>query len=609
VTSPRWLGLVAAIVLVGTAGVWMAGLRDSRATAGLSARQTRSRALRQVSPDPTLAGPGSPSPDGALLSYTDPETGDLAIHEIATGRRWRVTDNGDTQPSPGYAETSRFTAGGTRLLYLWFTTAADNTSTGDTEIRTIPVTGGEATTVWRDPDRAHVRLHHWAGDDRLVLVNRWLDDARSELAVIDTEAGTLRASLAVGTSSPNGASLSPDASLIVFDRPNPETRLRDIYIAAVGVPGDAPLIRDASSDHSPMWTRDGRFVLFLSDRSGPTGLWAQRVDGTRAVGPPLRVEPNLGWSFPMGETADGAYFFRRRMGTRDVYTVALDESGAVSGDPVRVGSEAIGNNGGSEWSPDGRSLTFFRVRDDRWSLVIKDVGSDREREIADPHMVGIGRPRWEPDGRSILLKANYRDKVGVYRLDLGTGSVSMVLPRQIGHYELLPGTRAILYNTRARELSRFDMDTGRTTVAHHIEAPWFATGIAVSRDGQQVAYSASAGRAATSLRLAGLNAPEVGREIFVVPPDEYIEAYAFTPDGTEVLIKRARRDPKPLESDNSRVWAVNVHTGQSRLIGLDIDGLNQMRLSPDGRQLSFNAGWPKQEVWVLEHFLESLTDR
>jgi len=153
------------------------------------------------------------------------------------------------------------------------------------------------------------------------------------------------------------------------------------------------------------------------------------------------------------------------------------------------------------------------------------------------------------------------------------------------------------------------MDTGRTTVAHHIEAPWFATGIAVSRDGQQVAYSASAGRAATSLRLAGLNAPEVGREILVVPPDEYIEAYAFTPDGTEVLIKRARRDPKPLESDNSRVWAVNVHTGQSRLIGLDIDGLNQMRLSPDGRQLSFNAGWPKQEVWVLEHFLESLTDR
>ena len=52
-----------------------------------------------------------------------------------------------------------------------------------------------------------------------------------------------------------------------------------------------------------------------------------------------------------------------------------------------------------------------------------------------------------------------------------------------------------------------------------------------------------------------------------------------------------------------------MQSGQARLVGLDIHGLNQMRLSPDGRRLSFDAGWPKQEVWVLEHFLESLTGR
>ena len=222
--------------------VWMAGSRDPRTVAGVFPGQAPSRAFRQISPDPMLAGPGAPSPDGLLLSYVDSETGNLAVHEIATGRRWHVTDNGDAQPSPGYAETSRFTADGTRLIYLWFTRPADESAPGDTEIRMIPVRGGEPSTVWRDPDRAHVRLHHWAGDDRLMLVNRWIGDARSELAVIDTEAGTLRASRSRSArSSPNGASLSPDASLVVFDRPDPETRLRDIYIAAVGVPGETPL--------------------------------------------------------------------------------------------------------------------------------------------------------------------------------------------------------------------------------------------------------------------------------------------------------------------------------------------------------------------------------
>jgi hypothetical protein len=34
-----------------------------------------------------------------------------------------------------------------------------------------------------------------------------------------------------------------------------------------------------------------------------------------------------------------------------------------------------------------------------------------------------------------------------------------------------------------------------------------------------------------------------------------------------------------------------------------MDGLCNDRVSPDGRYLTFTAGWPSQEVTVLEHFL------
>lgn len=605
-TPARWMTAMAVVAAIGAGGIWLTLPPDQ--SHGRTAPGTPpSRAFRQISPDPTLAGPGVPSPDGRLLSYVDPETGGLAIHELATGRRWPVT-HVDGQGAAGYAETSRFIEGGARLLYLWFS-AESASSPGDTELRAVPVAGGESTLVWRDPDRAHVRLHHSAADDRLVLVNRWVDEARSELAVLDAAAGVVRSTIAVGRTSPYGATLSPDGTLVVFDRPDPDTRLRDLFVAAVGEPGDTPLIQDAASDHSPMWTRDGRFLLFLSDRSGPTGLWALPMAGATAMGPPMRVEPNLGWAFPMGETSEGGYFFRRQMGTRDVHTVALDASGTVVGEPVRASTEVIGANGSSDWSPDGRALTFFRRRDDRWSLVIKDLTSGREREIVDPHIVGIGRPRWEASGRTILLKATYRDRPGLYRLDVQTGRLSMVLEKQVGQYELIPGTRSILYNTRQRELWRHDLDTGRTAAVHHIEAPWFATGIAVSPDGEQLAYSASDGRGGSGLRTARLGSPEAARVIFQAPPDEYIEAYAFTTDGTAVIIKRARRSPGPLESDHSRLWAVDVASGEARVLGLDLHGLNQARLSPDGRRLSFDAGWPKQEVWVLEHLLESLPSR
>ena len=251
-----------------------------------------------------------------------------------------------------------------------------------------PFEAASHALLWSDTGNNELVLKHWSGDDGTILVNEWRAEQRSRLVVVDLATSTIRAIHPIGTTSPYGASLSPDAVHIVYDKPDPATRLRDIYIAGVGEAQEIPLIRDASSDHSPMWTRDGRFVLFLSDRSGPTSLWAQRVEGARPIGRPVRVEPNLGWASPMGETADGAYFFRRQMGTRDVYIVDLDQNGVITSEPMRASSEVVGANGSSDWSPDGKQLTFFRRRDDRWSLVVKSIAEPREREINDPNLVG-----------------------------------------------------------------------------------------------------------------------------------------------------------------------------------------------------------------------------
>ena len=416
----RWWMLAIGVSIAAAGGglIWVGqtfGSNWRRGAVPIAGGLEAARNFRQISPDSGLAGPGGPSPDGRLLSFVD-AWGDLGIHEIATGKRWTLTGNRAAQKRTGsYAETSRFTADGTRLLYVWYppTDTESFEAERPTELRSIPIRGGESRLLWSDTGNNQLVLKHWTGDDDTILVNEWRAEQRSRLVVVDLATATIRAIHPIGTTSPYGASLSPDAMHIVYDKPDPATGLRDIYIAAVAEAQEVPLIRDGSSDHSPMWTRDGRFVLFLSDRSGPTSLWAQRVEGARPMGRPVRVEPNLGWASPMGETADGAYFFRRQMGTRDVYIVDLDENGAIISEPIRASSEVVGANGASDWSPDGKQLTFFRRRDDRWSLVVKSIAEPLDREIYHSNGVAIGRPRWEPSGTSILFKGAYQGRGGV----------------------------------------------------------------------------------------------------------------------------------------------------------------------------------------------------
>jgi len=565
--------------------------------------------MRQISGDSELAGPGAPSPDGTLLSYVDSNTCNLAIAETATDRRWLVTSNppfGD--PDHGCAETSRFSAHGSDLFYVW---SFESGGRHVNEVRSIPIHRGIPRALWRAPDNSNVAFQHWAGDDRFLLASVERDDG-NQLVVIAAADGTVRATKPVGRQLPDFASLSPDSSMIAFDRPtatDPADRV--VVVAPVDGGAEEVIAQSPSTDDAPLWTRDGRHVLFQSDRSGFSALWAQRVEGGHAVDPPIRLEPNLGWSHPMGLTETGAYFVRREMGTRDVYLVNLDPAtGAVAGEPARVSTTA-GANGTSEWSPDGRSLAFFRGSQWRRTLVIKSLRDGREREIVNRYLDGVARPRWEPGGRTMLIKGVFRDVGGLHRIDLQTGEITTLmrsaLDGRFNEYEVLPGDREMLYASRQRhEFVRRDLGTGRETVVHRVDSAVSLLCMAVSRDGRQFAYGAYERGGQWSMRVVNLRDPVNAREVLRGDASERVCPSVWTVDGREVIYTRAQVKRSPA-GDATRLWAVNADTGQARLIGLTVDGLNEVRLSPEGHRITYDGGWPSQEVWVLENALGRLT--
>ena len=60
------------------------------------------------------------SPDGKYLSYVDWETGDLAIYEIATGKKSRLTNKGSWDDSDEFAESAKWSADSKQIAYSWY---------------------------------------------------------------------------------------------------------------------------------------------------------------------------------------------------------------------------------------------------------------------------------------------------------------------------------------------------------------------------------------------------------------------------------------------------------------------------------------------------------
>jgi dipeptidyl aminopeptidase/acylaminoacyl peptidase len=83
-----------------------------------------------------------------------------------------------------------------------------------------------------------------------------------------------------------GHSVSPDGSQIVFTIRTTDLKANkgrtDLWL--VGVDGEnlRRLTANSASDHSPVWTSDGKAVLFLSSRSGSSQVWRIAIDGGEA---------------------------------------------------------------------------------------------------------------------------------------------------------------------------------------------------------------------------------------------------------------------------------------------------------------------------------------
>jgi Tol biopolymer transport system component len=579
-------------------------------------------AVRRVWAGPDVDIEGGVSPDGRYICFIDWSTGDLAIHDLVKGENRRLTSKGSWS-SPEYADFATFSPDGKQVAYGWCD------KNGWYDLRVVASGGSEPRILHSSKDISYFLPYAWSHDGKYIL-SEVAQKGISQIALVSTTDGSVRVLKSFGRNGPGHLSLSPDGSWIAYDFAQIENPgQHDVYLLASDGKRETRLIEHPADDFGPLWTPDGKKILFVSDRGGTLGFWLVSVLDGQAQGSPQIIKPDVGRVRPFDIAENGGFYYGLLAGTGDVYEVDIDlKSGKLLSAPAPAMKHYVGFNGTPDYSPDGQFLACISLRrgsssslvPGTRSLVVRSLKTGEEREF--PLTIAPGwELKWSPDNRFVLLPGkDTKGQLNLYQVDVKTGEMKLLVervpmnnmatspkgwfPDQKSIY-LLRGAppdeqgnrqariiRHYLVGRETQDIFRFNPD--------EIELR-FAT---LSPDGKQFAcWRQNNKTGSNGMLLIPVNAGEP-RELFSIRDEARRDPFgiatgiSWTPDGRYLVFARRTEPNKGMD-----LWRVAVTGGEPERVGPLLDKVFNVVVHPEGNRLIFSTVEFKSEVWVLENFL------
>jgi serine/threonine protein kinase/Tol biopolymer transport system component len=219
---------------------------------------------------------------------------------------------------------------------------------------------------------------------------------------------------------------------------------------------------DAFYNWSPVWSPDGAFLYFASDRGGSMNLWRVPVDEAsgRILGAPQPLTTPSESSATPSFARDGRRVLYATDDSRSfLETVPLDPGkGRTAGPPALVfeGSRSLR---GCDVSPDGASIVFRTAAPQEDLYLIRADGRDLRQLTDDP--ARDRAPRWSPDGRRILFSSNRSGKYEAWTIrpdGSGLTQVTRAPGESVNNPIWSPDGRRIAFTYGSHGTSLLDLD-------------------------------------------------------------------------------------------------------------------------------------------------------
>jgi eukaryotic-like serine/threonine-protein kinase len=448
---PKVAALIAGIGLLTAAALWLWQTRraPSAPRVVFASAAQKLTDLPQEEMFPTL------SPDGKTLVFASSQSGTWDIYRQTVGERSAVnltmsSDSADTQPavSPDGARIAFRSFGGESGVFVMNIDGSNVTQ----------VTDSGFNPAW-SPDGSELVVN----DDNITdYEGRNTYPSASKLWAVNIASRTRRM---ITTQDAVQANWSPNGHRLAFWGEQKGGH-RDIWtVAADGRSEPVEVTDDGFIDWNPIWSPDGQYLYFLSNRGGEMNLWRVAIDETTGS---LRSEPEPA-TLPSNNCQHVSF---ARNGNSLVYgqSTRSENVWQIGFDPARaevVGAAAFLTQGLKRYThfnlaPDEQSFVYLARGEPQQDLFTADrVGTPLHRLTDDVAQDIV--PHWSPDGQWIAFLSDRSGKYEIWKVRPdGSGLVQMTHEpdRDLIAPVWSPDSKRLLY--QVRNVNSYVIDADRS---------------------------------------------------------------------------------------------------------------------------------------------------
>lgn len=169
----------------------------------------------------------------------------------------------------------------------------------------------------------------------------------------------------------------------------------DIYVARPDGSEEIRLTDNKWNNYQPSWSPDAQWIVYSSSKRGPrVDLFLVRADGSKRI----RLTNNPVWERAPSWSPDGQWIVFTTAGAPETDLFVIRPDGSEERQLIRV----PGTLCCISWSPDSQWIAYVSDRDGDYEIYIIRPDASEELQLTNNMLSDLG-PAWSPDGQWIAF--------------------------------------------------------------------------------------------------------------------------------------------------------------------------------------------------------------